>query len=42
MYYGNRQGKLILTVKEGQFKHDKDLFSKMDPYVILKCGNQER
>jgi hypothetical protein len=36
------QGKLIITLKEGAFVHDKDILSKMDPYCIIRCGNQEK
>ena len=28
----------MLTIKEARLKRNTDFFSKMDPYVIVKCG----
>ena len=34
-------GKLVITVVNGTFRHDKDIIGKMDPYVIIKIGHNE-
>ena len=33
-------GKLVLKITEANLTVDKDLFSKQDPYVIIKCGDK--
>lgn len=31
-------GKLILIVKQATLTRDTELFAKMDPYVMIRCG----
>ena len=35
----SKGGKLTLKIHEAKLTHDCDLFTKMDPYVVLKCNN---
>jgi len=34
-------GKLKVTICEAKLTRDTELFSKMDPYVIMKYGDQK-
>lgn len=33
---------LTLKVIEGKFLHDKDVIGKMDPYIVMEYGSQNK
>ena len=35
-------GKLLFTPKSAELTHDTELFAKMDPYLIVKCGYETK
>ena len=33
---------MTLKVIEGKFLHDKDVIGKMDPYIVMEYGSQNK